>query len=123
MLHYNVCGCEDGTQFQGREVTINKMCYDCMKQYIGQEIEFLRFGQAPEDGVSYNYAENCWEAGMSAYMIFDGKLANVVRGEFEGRTIYIGKGTMADTGGDGEPVVVNFEMKKATKKQIKFLGL
>jgi hypothetical protein len=95
-----------------------------MKQFIGNKIDFVRLGDAPEDGVSYNYAENCWESGMSVYMILDGKLANVVRAEFEGRPIYIGKGIMVDTGGDGEPVVANFErMKKATKKQIKALGL
>ncbi len=123
MLHYAVCGCSDSTRFKGDEVTLHQMCYDCKKLFLGQEIAFLRFGDAPESGQSYNYATNSYEDGLSVYMIADGQLCNTIRCEFTDRKIYAGKGMLIGFGGDDEALVKNFKMRKATKSKLTKLGV
>ena len=123
MIHFS-CGHSGDFGTGKREVRLNKLCYNCKKSLIGKKIDFVRFGNMPENGYSWNYSENCAESGVSVYLVQNGVVADVVRGEFANRTIYCGQGIAVGFGGDGELLVDNITTyKKATKSQIKKLGL
>jgi len=84
---------------------------------VGQEIEFLRFGKPPESGYSYNYQSNRNEAGVSCYVVINGKVAATVRGEFEDRQAYIGRGILLGFGGDDEALVQIISIRKISGKK------
>ena len=121
MKTWTVCGCTEIYANVGRDIVLKSMCYDCLKERKGTVIDFIRFGKAPE--VSYNYAENRNENGVSVYLIENNTVCQTMRSEFLDRTAYIGTGLMVDTGGDDEPVVEIQSIKKASLKQLKKLGL
>ena len=69
-----------------------------------ETIKAFRFGKAPESFVSWNYAENTSENGLSVYTE-----KSVVRGEFTDRKKYEYNGLVSGKGGDGETLILCFE--------------
>jgi hypothetical protein len=109
-------GCSD-------DYVAKSLCYQCLKALIGTEVEFIRFGAPPKSGQSRNHAENKLEAGVSCYLIQNGKIMDTVRGEFLDRQPYIGKGVMVDTGSDDEIIVEIITCRKASKRDCRRLGI
>jgi hypothetical protein len=119
MALYTKCG--HSTEFEAGKV-FNRDCYRCrFISRFGQRITVGRFGRPVE--TSWNHASNSPEAGMSCYEIADGKFVDTVRSEFSDRPLYIGDATLIDSGGDDEPIVVDFVGRLATKAERKALGV
>jgi hypothetical protein len=97
---------------------VQSLCVECRATRIGETIRFARFGTAPANGISRNGREQTAEAGMSVYEISENRI-NLVGFHFgiTERALHIGTGKIVGWGSDGEPVVAEFTMKKATKKQ------
>lgn len=90
----------------GSDIQTRELCYDCRHKLIGQTIHFLRFGDLPKNGQSYNCRDNRHEDGISCYMIIDGELKNNIRPEFRGRTkIIYGTAILIGFGGDDEAII------------------
>lgn len=69
-----------------------------------ETITAFRFGKAPESFVSWNYAENTSENGLSVYTE-----KSVIRSEFTGRQKYEYTGIVSGKGSDGETLILCFE--------------
>jgi hypothetical protein len=67
-----------------------------------------RYGKAPESYISYNAAAGTAEHGLSLAALENGEeVASVIW--FWGREKYTYTGVLADTGSDGEPVILSTE--------------
>ncbi len=69
-----------------------------------QPITAFRFGEAPENFISWNYRDNAPEKGLSVYTD-----KSVVRCEFMDRKKYKYTGLPVATGGDGEILILAFD--------------
>jgi glycine cleavage system protein P-like pyridoxal-binding family len=67
-------------------------------------VNAFRYGQAPDAFISYNYAENIPESGLSVYTE-----ESTVRAEFVDRKIYNYSGIVSGIGSDGEVLILAFE--------------
>jgi hypothetical protein len=85
---------------------------------IGTKIRFIRFGEPVKK--SKNWVNNEYLPGMSVYELGDsGASKTTIRGEFLDRnTAYVGEGKVVGYGSDGEPLVTDYTVRKATKKEI-----
>ena len=83
------------------------------------EIRFIRYGTPPPSGISWNYAENRAEGGLSVYQLSsDGVAIGTIRAEFADRKkVYIGRGIVIGRGSDGEPIVKVKFLRVATSRQ------
>lgn len=83
----------------------------------GQTIVGYRYGEAPENGRSWNYAENELEPGVSMAQVgFDKEIGSFAVSEAESnRKKYYYIGTICGTGGDGEICLEN--VKRITRKE------
>lgn len=108
MLH-RACGhtTHSGTCSDHGTYELAGICYDCLKALIGTRIEFVRFGEAPEDGASRNHISGRGEAGVSVYLVLAGRtvIAGFPAEIWTRRPIYRGTAVMVDTGSDDEPIV------------------
>ena len=119
MIIHTVCGHEsDKCNYSfSKTVKFNTLCWDCLKAFNGKEVDFIRFGSAPEDGFSYNYSEGKNEVGVSAYLVQNDKVVQRIRSEFVSiRPMFIGRGIVTGFGGDGEICVKVLKIKKSTKR-------
>jgi hypothetical protein len=84
---------------------------------IGEKIKFIRYGSPVQ--YSKNYITGEKYAGMSVYELNeDGSSKTTIRGEFSDRKdVYVGEGTIVAYGDDGEPIVQNYTVKKASQEQ------
>lgn len=102
------CGCRETERDNrpDREVTLDRPCVECRAARVGQTIRFLRFGEMPESGASFNYRDRTDEDGVSVYEVLKGRavLAGWHFG-FLARTAYRGTGVIVGWGSDGEPLV------------------
>jgi hypothetical protein len=64
----------------------------------------FRFGKAPENFLSWNYAENTSEKGLSVYTE-----KSIVRSEFLDRKKYEYTGIVSGEGSDGEILILCFD--------------
>ena len=91
-----------------------------------QEIVFVRFGEIPENGISYNYRDNRHEPGVSVYPAI--KVGKQIRIDMTGmdmstylfvqvRTAYFVKGEVVGYGSDGEPCL-KIEKKRKINREI-----
>lgn len=92
-----------------------RFAVDKTKSEIGTEISFIRFGEPVEK--STDWSNNEILKGMSVYEInAQGASKQTVRSEFsERKSVYVGKGTVVGYGSDGEPLVSNYIVRKASK--------
>jgi hypothetical protein len=102
------CGHSDRDETSGpdREETLRRPCYACRQKRIGQAIRFLRFGDVPESGESFNHRDRTAEEGVSVYEIAEGRAE--MTGFYFGfldRPAYRGTGVIVGWGSDGEPLV------------------
>lgn len=94
---------------------------------------FIRYGDIPESGKSYNYRDNFYEKGVSCYnavfykdntykVIFNNVLELFGESLYRDRPVYRLYGEIVGKGSDGEPVI---KVEKAIKlnEHIKVLGL
>ena len=119
MIIHTKCGHESDrlNHSFNRVVTFDNLCWECLKALKGTEVDFIRFGKAPEDGFSYNYRENRCEPGVSAYLVQNNEIIDTIRSEFvDKRAMYVGKGIVTGFGGDGEICVNILKIRKATKR-------
>ncbi|KQR22884.1 hypothetical protein [Deinococcus sp. Leaf326] len=92
-------------------------------------VVYLRLGELPEGGRSYNYREGHSEAGVSCYRAYQGKGVLyldcvdgcdpmvMLGGSGATRKWYIISGDVCGVGSDGEPVLNNAQVvKKLTRK-------
>ncbi len=99
------CGCTDIGRPWGSETTrVSGLCLRCKAARIGEEIDFARYGDAPER--SYNHRDDVAEEGVSVYELIDGE-PRLVGWYFEIilRQQYRGRGVIVGWGSDGEPLV------------------
>lgn len=84
---------------------------------IGEPINFIRFGKPVKN--SADYTTNQKLSGMSVYPLDEkGISTQTIRGEFADRSeVYIGTGKVTGFGSDGEPLVSNYKLRKATKDE------
>jgi hypothetical protein len=84
---------------------------------IGSEIQFIRYGSPTQNSI--DYTTNQTLQGMSVYELDSrGASKTIIRGEFADRKdVYIGKGTIVGYGSDGEPLVKNYTLRKASPLQ------
>lgn len=64
----------------------------------------FRYGKAPENFISWNYAENAPENGLSIYTE-----KSVIRSEFMDRKIYNYTGLVSGKGSDNETLILCFD--------------
>jgi len=69
-----------------------------------QTINAFRYGSAPENFLSWNYAENRSENGLSVYTE-----SSIIRSEFTDRKIYNYTGLVSGKGSDGEILIFCFD--------------
>jgi hypothetical protein len=70
-----------------------------------ETVTCFRFGKAPENFISWNYAENTSENGLSVYTAENAK----IRSEFLDRQKYEYTGLVSGNGSDGETLILCFE--------------
>ncbi len=104
MIKYK-CGCTRNDGDNTRTYHASKKCCSCMSKLFGTRVEFVRYGDMPENGCSINYAENTYESGVSCYLVENGEIMHTVRGEFEDRKVIRGAAIAIDTGGDDELII------------------
>lgn len=85
---------------------INTICLQCRNSRIGQIISFVRYGDIPSVGKSYNHRDETTEDGVSVYEIING-IPLYVGWYFEiiDRPCLYGTGRIVGWGSDGEPLV------------------
>lgn len=78
------------------------------KNVIGKTIVGYRYGEAPECGFSYNFAENCYEPGISMASVgYTPEIRSfAVCGSYHRKRCYY-IGTICGDGGDGEVCLEN----------------
>lgn len=83
-----------------------RLCYDCRLALVGTRIDFIRYGDVPESGLSYNYTDNRSESGVSVYGIDPDtgdadqfSFIDISRPTIRGSAICIGYGS------DDEPII------------------
>jgi hypothetical protein len=94
-----------GLPFGSGERSVSGLCQACRTARIGEEIEFIRYGDIPER--SYNYRDSTTEDGISVYEVVDGQ-PQYVGWHFgiSDREVQIrGRGVIVGWGSDGEPLV------------------
>ena len=104
ILRY-ACGCEDvGRPFGSGVRDVLGLCLRCRTARIGEEIEFVRYGNIPK--CSVNHRDGTAEAGISVYEIVDGE-PQLVGWHFgiTSRQSHRGRGVIVGWGSDGEPLV------------------
>ena len=119
MIIHTRCGHESDrlNHSFNRLVKFDNLCWDCQKALKGTEVDFIRFGKAPEDGYSYNYRESKSEPVVSAYLVQNNIVMDTIRSEFVNkRSLYVGKGIVTGFGGDSEICVKVLKIRKATKR-------
>lgn len=78
--------------------------YEGISLENAETITAFRYGKAPERFVSWNYAENKSENGLSVYTE-----KSIVRSEFLDRQKYEYTGIVCGIGSDGEQVILCFD--------------
>lgn len=71
---------------------------------LSETVTAFRYGKAPETFLSYNYAENRPENGLSVYTE-----KSIVRSEFLDRDKFEYTGIVSGTGSDGEILILAFD--------------
>lgn len=104
MIKYH-CGCTRDDGDNSRTYNAKNKCHSCMSKLFGKRVEFIRFGEMPESGLSINYAENKYESGVSCYLVENNNIVGTVRSEFEDRKIIRGTAIAIDTGSDDELII------------------
>lgn len=75
---------------------------------IGMKIVGYRYGEAPENGRSWNYQSNEWECGVSMASVgYDKEIASFAVSGASDRKKYYYIGTVCGTGGDDEICLEN----------------
>lgn len=85
----------------------NGQCADCRARRVGETIEFVRYGRAPDSGLSRDHRDDVLLEGVSVYEVVDGKRIECgwdfdisARG-----TVIRGRAKIVGWGSDGEPLV------------------
>ena len=80
-------------------------------------VRIIRYGN-PVDR-SRNHATGELEAGMSCYLLDErGVAIGTIRAEFADRKdVYIGRGLLVGRGADGEALVIDYRLRRATARQ------
>lgn len=81
---------------------------------IGDTIRFVRFGDLPRGGKSWNYRDQVPEVGVSVYLLDENDEPVLVGWSFDivKRPAYAGRGEILGWGSDGEPVVRVIEISR-----------
>lgn len=123
------CGCmelagEVPSWCQAREPRpLSGLCFDCRKARIGETIEFVRFGNLPNGGRSYNHRDKTEEDGVSVYEVKGGVIQFVgFYCDFAERPAYRGKGVIVGWGSDGEPLVKPGRVHKVSATEIEAMS-
>ena len=104
MIKYS-CGCTKDDGDNSRTFEAKKKCYRCMSKLFGTRVEFIRFGEMPESGLSINHAENTYEVGVSCYLVENNEIVGTMRSEFADREVIKGTAIAIDTGSDDELII------------------
>lgn len=131
--------CERG-QRRRWEQQVGTKCDDCTakrnaelaRAQTGTSV-YVRFGDAPECGYSWNDRDNYPEGGISVYaawllddntIVLDMRetdLCSYVFGGFEDRPAYLATGTVVGTGADGEPLLDDIDTDPVTPAAIEYI--
>lgn len=77
-------------------------------EITGKTIVGYRYGEAPENGKSYNYREQCYECGVSMASVgYDKEIGSFAVSEACNRKRYYYIGEICGTGGDDEICLEN----------------